>query len=335
MRATRDDVAKLAGVSSAVVSYVLNDGPRPVAAATRERVLEAVQSLGYRPNASARALSLSRTGVIGLLVPDISNPFFSEFAKHVQEVAFEADYSLTIGNTDLDPEREAAQVKSILQREIDGLIVFGIRDPATLRELVSSTVPLVSMDWQLQDAAVPTVVADDYGAAREAVEHLVGHGYSDIGYIGGPQDLRVFNTRQQAWEDVVGPLVGPARLDELHWHGPSSRRGGYEAGLKIFASGPQPRAVFVSSDNQAIGFLRAAREHGVDVPSDLAIASFDGTEDSEYSAPPLTVVQLPLSTMAKHAVHKVLGKAGPLSIHSTVRHTLIVRQSCGCGMTQA
>jgi len=332
MRATRDDVAKLAGVSTAVVSYVVNAGPRPVAPSTRDRVLDAIRQLDYRPNASARALSLARSGILGLLVPDISNPFFSEFAKHVQEVSFRKGYSLTIGDTDLDVEREAAQVESILQREIDGLIVFGIRDPGTLGKLLSSGVPLVSMDWQLQDAAVPTVVADDYGAARIAVEHLVSHGYADIGYVGGPQDLRVFHTRQQAWSDVVAPLVSAQRLSELHWHASSSRRGGYEAGSAVFANSAvsRPRALFVSSDNQAIGLLRAAREFGVSVPDQLAIASFDGTEDSEYSAPPLTAVRLPLQLMAKQAVRKLLAPGESPNIHSTVPHTLIVRQSCGC-----
>ncbi len=330
-RATRDDVAKRAGVSTAVVSYVVNNGPRPVASATRERVLVAMAELEYRPNASARALKLARTGVLGLMVPDISNPFFSEFAKHVQDIAHDQGYAVIVGNTNLDPERERAQFTSIMDREVDGLIVFGIRDAALVGSLSTTRVPVVSMDWQLQDGSVPTVVADDYGAAVSAVQHLVGHGHTDIGYIGGPDDLRISHIREQGWSDIVGPLVGLARLTELRAFAEFSRRGGYAAGLELLSSTmTTPSALFVSSDVQAIGVLHACYALGVDVPEDLAIVSFDGTEDSEFSSPPMTTVQLPLELMALHAVRKVLGTSTGLDLHSTIPHHLIVRDSCGC-----
>jgi LacI family transcriptional regulator len=330
-RATRDDVAKKAGVSTAVVSYVVNNGPRPVASATRDRVLAAMAELEYRPNASARALKLARTGVLGLVVPDISNPFFSEFAKHVQDIAHEQGYAVIVGNTNLDPEREQAQLTSILDREVDGLIVFGIRDATLLSTLVTTRVPVVSMDWQLQDGTVPTVVADDYGAALAAVQHLVGHGHTDIGYIGGPDDLRISHVREQGWADVVGPLVSSDRLLELRTFAEFSRRGGHAAGLTLLSGAPRrPTALFVSSDIQAIGVLHACYILGLDVPGDLAVVSFDGTEDSEFSSPPMTTVQLPLELMAGHAVRKLLESSPGLDLHSTIPHRLIVRDSCGC-----
>ena len=330
-RATQGDVARLAQVSTAVVSYVVNHGPRPVAEATRKRVLRAIDELDYRPNAAARALKLARTDVLGLIVPDITNPFFSEFAKHVQGFAARAGYALMIGSTDLDPGQEAAQFGSVLERDVDGLIVFGIQDVSTLGAVLASGVPLVSMDWQLQDAAVPTIVADDYGAARTAVDHLLGHGHTDIAYVGGPSDLVVSIARLAAWADLVGPLVTPERLRQLETSSDHSRRGGYLATLNLLSDRlRRPSALFISSDIQAFGALRACRELKIRIPSELAVVSFDGTLESEYSAPALTVVQLPLALMAERAVMKVLGQAVGLELHSTVPHRMIHRESCGC-----
>ncbi len=330
-RTTRDDVAKLAGVSVAVVSYVVNDGPRPVAASTRSRVLQAIDELDYRPNAAARALRLARTSTLGLLIPDISNAFFSEFAKHVQDSAHEAGYALFLGNTDLDPERETAQIRSLLRHEVDGLIVFGIRDPTALQELVSSDTPIVSMDLQLSHANVPTVTSDDYGAARTAAQHLVDHGHKEVAFIGGPDHLLFSQVRRQAWADVVGPLVTSERLNRLAEHPEFSRDGGYSAAVALLESpASRPSAMLASSDIQAIGVLRASRVLGISVPGDLAIVSIDGTMEAKYSSPSITVVQLSIRLMAEYAVSKVIGQSDDLDVHTILPHRLIVRESCGC-----
>jgi len=330
-RPTRNDVARRAGVSTAVVSYVLNDGPRPVAVATRERVLRAIADLGYRPNASARALKLARTGVLGLFVPDIANPFFAAFARHVQDQAQRRDLAVMIGNTGLDPDREETQLGSIIERQVDGLIVFGIKGPAQLERLLMSGIPLVSMDWQLQDASVPTIVADDYGAARTAIEHLIAHGHRDIAFIGGPEGLQVSGARREAWQELVGMRLEPAEADHLGVAAEFSLVGGYEGYLRVHEQlGRHPRALFASSDVQAIGAIRAATDLGLTVPTDLAVVSFDGTQVGEFSIPSLTAVRLPLELMAEHAVQKVLQGPGPLGLHSTVPHTLVIGESCGC-----
>jgi LacI family transcriptional regulator len=330
-RATQDDVARRAGVSTAVVSYVVNNGPRPVAPSTRDRVRQAMSELDYRPNASARALKLAKTGTLGLLVPDIGNPFFSQFAKYVQDVAHTRNYALLVGATALDPEREAEQLSSIVERGVDGLIVFGIRDPSLLDTVISSGIPIVSMDWQLKNGGVPTIVADDYGAAVAAVSHLVGHGHTDIGYIGGPDDLEISHIRQKAWVDIVAPLVSATRLQQLQSFAPFSRQGGDTAATALLAGQPnRPTALFVSSDVQAVGVLHACYQLSLTVPDDLAIVSFDGTEDSEFSCPPMTAVQLPLELMASRAIETLLGRSGSVAIHSTVPHQLLVRRSCGC-----
>jgi LacI family transcriptional regulator len=335
-RATRNDVARLSGVSTAVVSYVLNDGPRPVAAETRERVLTAMRELNYRPNASARALTTQKTHVLGLLVPDISNPFFAEFGRTVQNQAFERGYSLLLGETSSDPARERSQVSSMLEREVDGLAVFGIQDVGIVELLSTSEVPLVSMDWQLSGQPVATVMVDDYRASRDAVAHLAWHGHREIGYVGGPGELLVSQDRYRGWSDEMRERFPDLDLAGLAYESPHTREGGYGVALRVLGEDGRPSALFVGADIQAVGVLHACYEKGVAVPGDLAIVSFDGTKESAFSAPPLTSVRLPIDEMAALALDKLLaqGESG-LDVHTVVQHSLVLRDSCGCGQSSA
>lgn len=328
-KATRDDVARLARVSTAVVSYVVNGGPRPVAENTRRRVLDAIDQLNYRPSAAARALKLSRSHVIGLVVPDISNSFFAEFAKHLQEACHEVGYSVMLGTTE-NGAMETAQVSSLLTRDLDGLVVFGIERRSLLDSLLSTDVPLVSMDWQLQDGDVPTIVADDYGATVDAIEHLSRvHGHQRIGFIGGPHSSIGAMTRRRAWRDSLEQLTGTAPPDRWAVSAPFTRFGGLEA-MNRLRSLDGVTAVFASSDIQAIGALRALDRAGVAVPEDIAIMSFDGTLEAEYSSPPLSVVAVPIEAMARHALASILSRPSDTELHAVFAHNLVLRASCGC-----
>ncbi|WP_456283797.1 LacI family DNA-binding transcriptional regulator [Microbacterium sp. JZ101] len=329
-RATRDDVARLAGVSTAVVSYVLNDGPRPVAPDTRKRVLKAMKELNYRPNASARALATQRTRVLGLIVPDLSNPFFAEFGSIVQNAAFARGYALLLGETNSDPARERSQVSSMLEREVDGLMTFGIQDAELVDMLSRTDMALVSMDWQLSAGSVATVMVDDYQASRDAVAHLAEHGHRAIAFIGGPGNLLVSQDRRRGWRDEMRARFGDEQVEHLAYEAPHTREGGYEAARAIFASAEPPSAVFVGTDAQAIGVLHACHESGVHVPEELAIVSFDGTKESAFSSPPMTSIQLPMAEMAKLALDRLLAQgARDGDLHVIVEHELVLRGSCG------
>lgn len=329
-RPTRRDVADRAGVSTAVVSYVVNDGPRPVAESTRARVLAAIAELGYRPNAAARALKLSRTNVIGLLITDIRNPFFSEFAKLFQDLLHQRGYSVTIGNTELDPELEQSQIDAMLAQEVDGVVTFGLTTPEPLERLMSEGVPVVSMDWRIREGPIPTIAVDDYGATQLAVRHLMEDGHNEVGFIGGPELSGIAGARIHAWRNVVGDSgISPERLKEIEVFGEFSRRGGFDAMTALLSQPARPTAVFISSDVQALGALHACRELELRVPEDVAIVTFDGTEDSAFSAPPLSVIQLPLQAMAEEAVRAVLSIGEASALHITLPHSLSARASCG------
>ncbi len=329
-RPTRRDVADRAGVSTAVVSYVVNDGPRPVAKATKARVLAAIADLGYRPNAAARALKLSRTNIIGLLITDIRNPFFSEFAKLFQDLLHQRGYGVTIGNTELDPDLEQSQIDAMLTQEVDGVVTFGLTSTEHLERLLSEGVAVVSMDWRIREGPIPTIAVDDYGATQLAVRHLVDDGHTEVGFIGGPELSGIAGARIQAWRDVVGEFgITLERSSRIEAFGEFSRQGGFDAMTALLTQPEPPSAVFISSDVQALGALHACRELGLRVPEDVAIVTFDGTEDSAFSAPPLSVIQLPLQAMAEQAVDAVLGVGETSSLHITLPHSLSARASCG------
>lgn len=326
-RANRRDVAKLAGVSTAVVSYVINNGPRPVAPATRARVLAAMEQLAYRPNAAARALKLARTNVVGLAVNDITNPFFAEFASYLQNVAYDSGYAVMIANVGQDGSWETGQLQSMVDREVDGVIAFGLHSSGALSSLKASGVAIVSMDWAMHDQSVSAVTIDDYAATRMALDHLAEHGHDEVAFIGGVGDP---TRRHEAWQDAMRTGRSPQRLMELQEYDQFNERGGYQAALRLLdGERERPAALFVASDVQAFGVLRAAHELHVSIPDDLAIISFDGTAASQFTCPALSAVQLPLESMAIHSFQKLVDRDGDLESHVTLPHRLVIRESCG------
>jgi LacI family transcriptional regulator, galactose operon repressor len=321
---TRSDVARRAGVSTAVVSYVVNNGPRPVAAATRMRVLAAMSELGYRPNATARALRLRRASAVGLVVPDISNIYFGSLAGVLSSRAFDAGLALLLGDSENSLARESAQIESLVGRQVDGLIIISL-DPGSSAD--TGGIPTVYLDMRTQ-ADQSVIAIDNYGGARLAVEHLEAHGRTRIAHIGGPIGGPGADERHRGWRDAV--LACGLELDEsLVRRREFSRLGGFEAGGELLRLPDPPDAVFVSSDVQALGLLSAAHRLGVTVPRAVAVISFDGTEDAVFSDPPLTAIEQPVEEIAAAALNAVLDQHDE-PVRTYVRVTLTARESCGC-----
>jgi len=313
---TRNDVAEYAGVSTAVVSYVVNEGPRKVAPETRARVLDAIRALGYRPNATARALRMGTTRTFGLITPDGGNPLFAELAKAIDREAAARGYVVLQTSADGDPLTERAKIAELLTRQVSGLLLVA---PTADPSLDDVEVPVIAINRVL-----PTVgsVRPAYReGARLGVEHLISHGHRRIGLvIGGAGHPE----RELGWRDALeaaGLAEGPVARATF------SREGGYRAAQTLLES--QPTAIFASSDLQAIGVLRALHEAGVDVPGDVAVAAFDGTPETEYTWPPLTVVRQPVEQLAREAVRRLIeGEESTEAL--TVPTELILRRSCGC-----
>ena len=325
---TRVDVARYAGVSTAVVSYVINDGPRRVAPETAARVRDAIARLDYRPNVHAQALRRGTTEMIGLVLSDPTNPFFVEFIAAITDAAVEHGRAVVIASARAGADAETTAIDDLVRRQVDGLIVASIFGRPDLAHRQSSrSTPIVFID---ASGAIPghaSLGTDGLRSAVLAVEHLVQvHHHKTVGLLVGGMDSPSGDPREQGWHQAVraaGLHDGP--IARVEW----SREGGYQGGHRLLNASSPPTAIFASSDLQAVGLLRAAHERGLRVPEDLAVISFDGTKESEFSWPPLTVVAQPIREMASMAIELLMDEQRPEG-HTSFDGRLVVRRSCGC-----
>ncbi|WP_448095772.1 LacI family DNA-binding transcriptional regulator [Luteibacter yeojuensis] len=305
--ATIYDIASLAKVSPATVSRALSQ-PDLVSEATRRRVQAAVAKLGFVPNAAAKSLRTRRTGKLLVTVPDVSNPFFAEIVKGVEEAAQPKGYAVLLGDTQQQPEREESYAQILRRQEADGLIVLGHRLPPTARELVDElgdAAPVVNGCEFTPDLGVPSVHIDNAAAAHVAMDHLYGLGHRRVGIVGGPESNPLHHQR----------LDGARAAAKLHRalrslsveRGDFSVESGHAAGRRLLALPQRPTAVFCFSDQMAMGVLAACREHGVNVPGDLSVVGFDDLRTTRYLAPALTTISQPMRSIGHETVRVLLG----------------------------
>lgn len=333
-KVTRDDVARAAGTSVAVVSYVVNNGPRPVAAETKRRVLEAIEQTGYRPDGVARALASGSTRTFGLIVPNIANPFLAALAHAIEDQAYKSGYSIMLGDSGNNTMREVELVNTFMQHKIDGLMFYGVDRQHPWLDQATGRVPVVVLDEPTSSPGSACVRVDERAAAAAATSHLVEHGYQTIATVTGPLDQRNARDRRDGWRDALeaaGRQAGASQLVEADF----TRRGGFLAAREIFAWDQRPDAVFLANEQQAIGFLAAADGHGVRVPDDIAVICFNGTSNAEYTIPALSTVEQPLDELAGHAI-QLLEQRRSIDDQPTVvcDFTLLTRRSCGCEHTR-
>jgi len=322
---TRADVARYAGVSTAVVSYVINSGPKPVAAETAARVRAAIERLDYRPNPNARALRTGTTEMLGLVLSDSTNPYFVELAAAIEAAAAKRGHALMLGNSHGDRPTERRLIDDLAGRQVDGLIVGIVERPDYAGGRGWPSLPIVWLDATEPVPGYSSVGSDGRAGAATGVRHLVEvHGHTSVGLVIGDQGTT--DPREHGWRDTLHAADLPdGPVARVPW----TREGGYEGGLRLLGRKERPTAVFASSDLQAVGVLRAARELGLRVPEDLAMVSFDGTKESAFSGPPLTVIRQDIEAMAERAVTLILDHEAEPSHHSFPT-SLILRESCGC-----
>ncbi|HEY8701396.1 MAG TPA: LacI family DNA-binding transcriptional regulator [Arthrobacter sp.] len=325
---TRKDVARYAGVSTAVVSYVVNGGPKRVAPATEAKVRDAIRVLGYRPNAAARALKLGSSETLGLIVPDNSNPFFSLLAHAVEDAAAVLGYALVLTNSDGNVAKERRNIRNLAARQVDGVLLASVLFEPDLEDLEKADIPSVLLNHGREAAGFNSIGVDLATGARTAVEHLLWHGHTRIGLAMGTNVSGEVDDRERGWLQALRNAGVP---EGQIVHSEFTRPGGYLAGQRLIASANRPTAIFASSDMQAIGILRAVHEAGLAAPGDIALASFDGSAEAEYSWPALTTVEQPVRAMAEAAVAALVGAGrGEPAQHRIYPTQLRIRQSCGC-----
>ena len=287
--ATIKQVAQVAGVSFTTVSHVLNN-TRPVSDEARAAVLAAVEQLHYVPSALARALKCRSTGTIGLIIPNNTNPYFSEVARGIEDSCYAAGYSVILCNSDDDPVKQREYLNVLLTKRCDGLILSALadRDGELLHKM---KVPAVLLDRAPGDLSLDSVAVDNRAGGLLAARHLLGLGRRRIACIAGPQEVGISNERI---DGVRGALqdAGVVFDAALCRHSDFSSAGGYAAALELLALplDQRPDALFCCNDLMAFGALRAAAELGIAVPGQLAVVGFDDIDLASFVHPPLTSV---------------------------------------------
>jgi len=293
---TIKDVAALAGVSFTTVSHVLND-TRPVSADARRRVLAAVDEIGYLPSAVARSLRKSETKIVGVLVPNVQNPFFAELVCGVEESCRLAGYSVFLCNSDNDPKRQQQYMRTLLEKRVDGLLLSSAGDDEALAHIFKmASVPSVTVDRLVPGARADRVSVNNQQGACNAVRHLIELGHRRIACISGPSEFEVARERCEGWRQALRE-AGMVPDESLVIESDFSSPGGYESARQMLRSqgqgdgaGPAVTGIFASNDMMAIGALRAAAELGFKVPQQVSIVGFDDIELSRYVFPALTTV---------------------------------------------
>jgi LacI family transcriptional regulator len=334
--ATISDVARAAGVSVATVSHVIN-ATRPVLPDTRRKVLAAVDELAYRRDGVARSLRRAKTGTIGVMIADISNPFFAALVLGVEAAVHGADdpHTLILCNTEENAAKERLYLDVLQEKRVDGIIMapVGPNGPAC-RRLIEAGLPIVCVDRVLEGLECDAVVLDNREAAGRVVRHLLAQGHRSIAMLRAAQWTDTMDSRAAGWRDALraaGASTGPALVVTSESRIASAQ----VAALALLDLDPRPDAVFTTNNFMTLGLMQAMAERGLRCPDDLAIAGFDDFPWADAFHPRLTAVAQPAEQMGREAVALLFDRITKRHTGAPVRRVLtgdlMVRDSCGAG----
>jgi DNA-binding LacI/PurR family transcriptional regulator len=322
------DVARAAGVSTATVSHVINN-TRFVSEEVRARVLEAVEQCGYYPNAHARSLASGRSRILGLVISDISNPFFPELVKSIETAAFEHGYDVMLSNTNYNAERTSHYVRRFIERKVAGVALMTSElDRSLIDELARREVSVVFLDLGEPGLHMSNLRVNYEAGIEEAVCHLVALGHREITFVGGPAHLRSATRRLEAFRASMGRHLPGASARVLQ--GDFKLEGGKRAGREMLGAGEPPTAVVAANDLTALGVMAECRAAGLSIPRDISIIGFDDIAFASLAEPPLTTVCLPRGELGRRAVEALMMAAeqsGGRGVEVSIPTYLVVRAS--------
>lgn len=335
MAVTIRDVAQQAGVSPMTVSRVIN-GSQSVNEQTRARVEQVIGQLGYVPNNMARGLSQQTSGTLGLLVPDVANPFFMLILRGVESVARQHGFRVLLGNTENDLKLEDAYIQDILAHRIDGLVIAPTSDHSRrhLRLPQQYDIPIVLVDRDVDGVECDAVLGDNIGGAQRLTEHLLATGYRRIAMIGGPLDVSTSRDRLQGYRQAL-ENAGIAYDPQYVVEAAVNVRGGAAILDQLLNLSVRPQAIFAVNNLVAVGVVQALRQRGLSVPRDMALACFDDIELASQLSPFLTVMAQPAETFgtiaAQLLIERIAGRASERPRRVALSPELVVRLSSGSG----
>lgn len=331
--ATMKDVARRAGVSVGTVSNVLNNSAT-VQAENREKVMKAVAELGFRSNMVARTLKTKVSRDIGLIIPSISNPFYPEVARGVEDAANKAGLTVFLCNDDRNIEKERHYIESLLLKNVGGLIL--VKPQISLEEIdaVGQQIPVVLVDTGTNVSPNHSIVSvDDKSGISEGLKHLYKNGHRKIAFVRGLNDSLSSQNRVDAYVNFMESMGLPVRKEYIY-RGNYDWNSGYSAARYLLDLDDPPTAIFTANDLMAIGCIRAAQMSGLTVPDDLSVIGFDNLDITDYCYPRLTTIDQPKYDMGVASVELLLRRmnhqnSGDAADKLTLPTTLIVRDSAG------
>lgn len=329
--ATIKKVADRAGVSIATVSRAFAN-PDTVSEELRVRVLDAARVLNYRPSRAARTLRGGTAQAVGVVIPDLENPFFTAVVRGIDDVLQAAGYTLLLANSNEDPARERGALETLRAEGVAGVVLVPI-NPArgAYRQLLAPPLHAVAVDRAPSDLGADFVTADNAGGTRTGVAHLLGLGHRDVALLGGPSRHSTARERELGYEQALEAAGLPLR-PELVFRGDFREAGGYDGMRALLALSQRPTAVFAANNLMTLGALRALHEAGVRIPGEVALVGFDDMPWAASLNPPLTAVSQPSEEIGKTAAELLLDRIArpdrPLR-QVTLETRLVVRASCG------
>jgi LacI family transcriptional regulator len=305
--ATIKDVALRANVSVTTVSHVVN-ATRFVSEDSRQRVNDAIRELRYVPSALARSLKNNRTHTIGMMIPNCSNPFFAELIRGIEDACFAANFNVILCNSDDDANKQRKYIRVLMEKQVDGMIVFSSGGDNELSELLLETgMPQILLDREVEQVKADLVELDHEAGAWLATRHLIELGHHRIGCITGPLDLAPARQRLHGYRRALSEAsmeTNPLWQVE----GGFTSENGYAAMQRLLVLNQRPSAIFVSNDLMAIGALCAATRHGLRVPQDVSVVGFDDIALAAFSSPPLTTVAQPKHQLGSMAANFLMAR---------------------------
>lgn len=326
---TIKDVAELAGVSNATVSRVLSNKPH-VRVEVREKVMSAVKTLGYRPNRVASSLRRQSSKMVGLLVSDIRNPFFTAIARAIEDVANDHEMSVFLCNTDENSDKERVYLNTLIDEHAAGIILSPTSESRTQFDfLLGSNIPIVSIDRRIDDAFIDTVLSDNFNLAHQLTTHLIENGYDRPAAIIGLKRITTGRQRMAGFDEALSVTGIEIPASWRRFVAPRETAS-YEAALSLLTAQDRPNAILTGNSRLTIGALRAIKELGLRIPEDVALAGFDETHWMPYVGPGITVVSQPTYELGRTAAELLFARmADPTRPHreTVLRGELILRGS--------
>lgn len=319
---TIKEVAKYADVSVATVSRVINNKGY-VQAETRQKVEEAIRLLNYRPNNVARSLFKKQSKMIGYIVPDITNPYFPQLVRAVEDVTVKAGYTTFLCNSDDDLQKEQMYLEKMLENHIDGVII--VSNNIEARHLENIHLPIVALDRVFHEK-IPSVTIDNYDGARRAVMHLLENGCKKIAHLKGPEIIENSNLRKKAYEDVMEENKFPIIIGAGNYQFKDA-----EMTMKsLLELHPDIDGVFAGNDVMAVGVLKALNRMRIRVPEQIKLVGFDGIEWTETVSPEITTIAQPIYDMGKKAATMLMERINGQAVgedHIVLETELKVRET--------